>query len=165
MLQLAMPNQASPPIDVARAHRYFSSDCFNKTWTLIEKSDRTADEDEAMVLCALSSLWHWTQRPDRTDLNLSVGHWQVARVYALVGQGEIGILHAKRSLELAAGAEAFYIGSAHEAVARNAAVLNDDATFRFHLAQARTCAESVNDLEDRSVLEKDLNALQEESHK
>jgi hypothetical protein len=167
MLQIAMANRTTQPLNIAAAHRHFSSDCFNKTWGLIEKADRTSDEDEEMVVCALASLWHWMQRTDHTNLNLSVGHWQVARVYSLVGQGEIAILHAKRSLELAEGNEPFYVGSAHEAVARAAAVLADVVTFQTHLKLAKAFAENVSDAGDRAVLEADLRILEggrRESH-
>ncbi|HEY1683879.1 MAG TPA: hypothetical protein VGG19_03875 [Tepidisphaeraceae bacterium] len=29
-------SQDNSPIDVAQAHRYFSADCYNNTWKLIE---------------------------------------------------------------------------------------------------------------------------------
>ena len=44
------------------AHRHFSASCFNLAWELIEKPDRTAEDDEQMVRLAQASLWHWTQR-------------------------------------------------------------------------------------------------------
>ena len=39
-----------------------------------------------MILYALASLWHWTQRPDCSTTNLSIGYWQAASVYALAGE-------------------------------------------------------------------------------
>ena len=38
---------AEPDFDQSKVHRYFSADCFNKTWELIEKPQRTPDENEA----------------------------------------------------------------------------------------------------------------------
>jgi len=154
-----MSRAPTPQFDISVAHRHFSADCFNRTWTLIEKADRTADDNEAMILCALASLWHWTQRPDCTDVNLSVGHWQVSRVYALAGQGDNAMRHAGRSLALAAGASSFYIGYAHEAVARAAALLGDETTFQSHLAEARKCAAAVADASERATLERELRDL------
>ena len=113
-----MPNENSVPFDLAQAHRHFSADCFNRTWKLIEKPNRTSREDEEMILCALASLWHWMQREDVTDRNLSVGHWQAARAFALIGQGENALRHGNLAVAYAAGASVFYQGYAHEAVLR-----------------------------------------------
>src|SRR5688500_4536337 len=154
---LAMTREAD--FDAESSHRHFSADCFNRTWTLMERPDRTAADTEAMVLCALASLWHWTQRSDRTDRNLSVGHWQVSRAYALAGQGENAMRHARRSLALAAGAPPFYAGYAHEAIARAAMVLDDRELLREHLGHARRCAAAVAEAEERRALEDDLRSL------
>src|SRR5258708_12645252 len=76
---------SEPGFDVTKAHIHFAMECFNFTWTLLEKPTRTPAEDESMVLCALASLWHWTQRKDCTDLNLSIAHWQAPPAWALTG--------------------------------------------------------------------------------
>jgi hypothetical protein len=154
-----MSAETTAPFDAGRAHRHFSAACFNRAWELIEKPDRTSAEDEAMVLCALASLWHWMQRPDCTDQNLSIAHWQVSRTYALVGQGENARRHAQRSLELAKDLSPFYKGYAHEAIARAALVLRDQQSFAEHLTQARTYANGMAIGEERAALEKDLTEL------
>jgi hypothetical protein len=46
----------SPDFDRAAAHRFFAAACFNDTWTLLEKADRTADEDQIMLAQDLASL-------------------------------------------------------------------------------------------------------------
>ena len=150
-----------PQIDRDLAHRHFSSGCFNHTWTLIEKQDRTPADDEAMVLCALASLWHWTQRPDCTERNLSIGHWQISRVYALTGQGESAMTHARKCVEHAAGSPPFYIGYGHEAAARAALVLGDVASFREYLDKAHALAAQVEDVDERTPLEDDIRDLEE----
>jgi hypothetical protein len=155
-----MAQHESSQIDAVAAHRHFSAGCFNRTWTLIEKPDRSAAETEEMVLCALASLWHWTQRADCTARNLSIGHWQVSRVYALAGQGENAMRHARQSLEFAQGSPPFYVGAAHEAVARAATVLDDRETMRHHLSEARRCAAEVTDAAEREDLEQDLRSLE-----
>jgi hypothetical protein len=149
-----------PPFDLAVAHRFFAADCFNRTWVLIDKPDRTPGETEAMVLTALASLWHWTHRADLTDRNLSIGHWQVSRVYALAGQGENAMRHARRSLTFAKGSPPFYVGCAHEAVARAALVSGDTPMFDAHMREAHACCVSVDDAEERVMLEADLCALE-----
>ncbi|MCO6045454.1 hypothetical protein NG895_16205 [Aeoliella sp. ICT_H6.2] len=149
----------SPPFDLVQAHRYFSASCFNRTWAQIENADRTPAEDDAMVLTAAASLWHWTQRPDCTDENLSIGHWLLSRTLALAGQGEASMRHGLRSLELAAESSSFYIGYGHEAVARAALVLSDETSFRAHLREAEACLTQIAEPSERELLEPDLQNL------
>lgn len=153
-----MPNTSSP-FDLAQAHRYFAANCFNDTWSQIEKPDRTPAEDDAMVLTAAASLWHWMQRHDCTDENLSIGHWLLSRTLALAEQGEASMRHGLRALELAAESSGFYVGYGHEAVARAAVVLNDEATFHTHLQKAQRCLGEVADPSEREMLEQDLQNL------
>ena len=67
--------------DAAAAHRHFATDCFNRVWEMLEKPDRSADEDRMMVAMSHASLFHWQQRADCTPRNLSVGYWLISRVY------------------------------------------------------------------------------------
>jgi len=152
-----MPDE--PTFDAPAAHRRFSVDCFNRTWSLIDKPNRTGDEDEEMVLLATASLWHWTRRADVTDRNLSIGHWLLSRVCALTGAGAAARRHGLRSLHRAAGSPPFYVGCAHEAVARAASVLGDRSVFDAHLASARQAAAAVADPAERKALDDDLNTL------
>ena len=107
-----------PSFDVAAAHKYFSAQCFNNAWGLIEKKDRTAEDNEQMIQLAQASLWHWSQRDDKTDRNLSVGCWQVSRIYALVGEVDNSRKYGQLCLEYSKNDEPFYLGFANEALAR-----------------------------------------------
>ena len=78
----------TPEFDVKSAHKYFSAHCFNSAWGLIDKKDRTAEEDQQMIDLVQASIWHWTQREDCTDQNMSTGYWQASRIYALIGQAD-----------------------------------------------------------------------------
>lgn len=90
-----------PGFDVARAHQYFSAENFNRCWELIEQPERSPSDDEQMLLLAQSSLWHWTQRADHSPDNLAIGHWQLARVNAILGRQVESLRHAERSLDIA----------------------------------------------------------------
>lgn len=148
----------SPPFDLATAHRWFSADCFNRVWALLEKPDRTAEESERMISLAHASLAHWRERTDCTARNLSVGCWQVSRVYAVLRQPENARRYGQLCLELSTGEEPFYLGYAHEALAR-AGKLSGDASAAHHLAEALRLSALVIDREERTALERDLAAL------
>jgi len=157
--------EIAPPLEIASAHRHFAPACFNATWEMMEHRGRSPGDDEAMIHLAHASLWHWTQRPDVTETNLTVGYWLLSRVYALAHRPAPAHDAAVRSLAHAAGEDPFYRGYAHEALARAALLGGDRATFAAHLAEARFRAAEVQDEEDRTVLMTDLNQLVELSQR
>jgi hypothetical protein len=113
-----MTTRTKPAFDVEAAHKHFAAHCFNRAWDLIEKKDRTSEDDRLMVALNQASVYRWLQRPDCGNEQLSVGFWQASRVQSLLGnaaeatrQGEVRLLY---SGEL----KPFYLGYAHEALAR-----------------------------------------------
>ncbi len=151
--------KSASSIDIAAAHAYFSVDCFNQTWELLERAQRTPEEEDQMRSLCHASLWHWTQRPDCTPRNLSIGYWQLSRVYALLGQAEDAVRFGEKCLQHSAAEEPFYLGYAHEALARAARVRGDSQLLKQHLAHARQFASQVGDPEERAMLQKDLETL------
>lgn len=148
-----------PDFDVAAAHRYFAPYCFNACWDLIEKTDRTADDDRMMVALSQASFFHWRNRPDVTDRNLAVGYWQLSRVYALTGAHAEAKRYAELCFSLSGGSGPFGLGYAHEALARAAQGLGDGAAAATHLREAWALAAGVTDARDRKLLENDLESL------
>jgi hypothetical protein len=149
----------SPPFDLARAHRWFSADCFNRVWTLIEKPDRTPDDNERMVSLAHAALAHWRERADCTQRNLSIGYWQLSRVYAVLGQVENARHYGRLCLEASANEPPFYLGYAHEALARAERLAGNSVAARHHLAEAERLAALVADAQERAALTSDLAQL------
>ena len=150
-------NSPANSIDTAAAHCYFSTACFNAVWSLIDKADRTAEEDEGMINLAHASSWHWSQRLDCAPRNLSIAYWQLSRVYALIGQGQRARHYGQRCLTISRNEGPFYLGYAHEALARAAALLDDSRAMYDHLRQAREFAEAVTDVEEKQMLVADLD--------
>ena len=150
-----------PEFDLQSAHKYFSSACFNQAWDLIDKPDRTLEEDEAMIRLCLSSTWHWTQRQDCTDKNLSVSFWQAARIYAILGQADNARRYGQMSLE--AGKRGlltpFYMGYAYEALARAEMVAGNHKAMNEYLAKAIKYTEAVIDPEEKKLLLDDLEKI------
>ncbi len=145
--------------DFASGHKFFSATCFNRAWDFIDMPQRSAAEEEAMVLLAMASLWHWTQRADCSDHHRALGYWQVSRALALARLAEGARLFAQKSLELSQNEGPFYLGYAHEALARAACAAGDRVQAASDLGQARRWAEKVEDPEEGNLLRKDLEAL------
>jgi hypothetical protein len=107
----------------------------------------------------MASLWHWTQRADCTDQNLSIGYWQLSRVYSLLGQAENARRFGDACLKHSRDLTPFFLGYAHEALARAAMIAADKSLLDAHAAAARTLAASVAERDDRLMLEADLEQL------
>ena len=154
-----MPSK--PAVDVQQAHRYFSAHCFNRAWDYIDKPARTPEEDQLMLQLGFASLWHWSRRPDRTSANLSVGYWQLARIYALLGQAQAARQYGQLCLETsqAEGVAPFYRGYAYEALARAESVAGDGPKAQEYLRLARQAGEKVSDPKDRQRLFADLATI------
>ncbi len=147
--------------DTHTAHRYFSAECFNRAWDLIDKPLRTSEEERSMLQLGLASLWHWTQRPDCTPTSLSVGYWQVARIFALLGQADMARQYGQACFQVSQGEGIlpFYLGYAYEALARAEAVAGNKAGKDEYLALARRVSEKITDPEARGQLLSDLATI------
>jgi hypothetical protein len=147
--------------DTETAHRHFSADCFNRVWGLLDKPNRTPPEDQSMIELCLASLWHWTERDDCTETNMSIGYWQASRVYATVGLADEARRYGRLCLEASKGPDSppFYLGYAYEALARAEAVAGNVDKSRGHLAESRRIAEGLPNREARKQLLADLDAL------
>jgi hypothetical protein len=123
----------------AEAHRFFAIRFNVQTWDLLEKAERTEEEDELMVYSAQASCRHWLEAG--TGVNHQRGEWMISRVYAVLGLGGAAVAHAQRCLELteehADLVEDFDRAFAYESLARAYAVAgNREEAFRnIELAQ------------------------------
>ena len=145
-----------------KTHQNLSGDCFNKCWTLIDKKNRTPEDVEDMILLANASLWHWKQRADCKPLNLSIGYWQVSRVYALASEYGLARLFGEKCLKVGQDNKLppFYVGYAYEALARAEVLHKDMKKAKGLLAEARKQLKSVTEKDDRGLLEADLVTLE-----
>ena len=150
-----------PTFDIEAAHRYFSTECFNRAWDLIDQEERTPAEEDEMLNLSIASLWHWIQRSDCTNKELSLGYWQVSRIYAITGRPENATWYAERCLEATEDAELppFYLGYAYEALARAAMASRNKRQAMEYIAQARAQAEQEQNQEDKQLLLDDLGTI------
>ncbi|MFX0092500.1 MAG: hypothetical protein ACFFBD_12120, partial [Candidatus Hodarchaeota archaeon] len=82
----------------AEWHKKIAVECFNKAWDLMEKENRTKEEDEEMISLTITSRFHWGKIG--TPLHFQRGEWQIARVYTILGRKEPALHHAKLCLKL-----------------------------------------------------------------
>ncbi len=144
-----------------KIHQHLSAKCFNTCWTYIDKKDGTPEDTENMILLANASLWHWKQRSDCTPLKLSIGYWQVSRVYALAGEYDMAKRFGEQCLKIGTDGKLspFCVGYAYEALARAELVGGDRKCAADHLAKARLELERVTDKGESELLKADLDGI------
>lgn len=148
-----------PDFDIAAAHKYFAAHCFNSAWDLLEKPTRTAEDDRLMVALNQASIYHWLNRQDCEPKRLSVGYWQASRIQAVLGNAAEASRYAEVCLSYSADLEPFFLGYAHEALARAAYAADETEVAEKHLELATAQAALVGRKDDRALLLKDLQDL------
>src|SRR5689334_10914444 len=137
--------------DTAAAHKYFAAHCFNTSWQMMGQPARTVEEAEQLIALGHASLWHWTQRSDCGAKNLSIAHWLLSRIYALVGDVAKARRYAQSCLRISEPGEVapMFLGYAYEALARAEQLAGDgNAAGRF-LQVGSELAEKVEEEGDR----------------
>ena len=113
-----------------------------------------------MVHLAHTSLYHWSQRAECTDQNLSIGYWQLSRVYVMIGELENAIKYGQICLEhsLVHGVAEIFLGYAYEALARAYSAAGKEADKKSFLEKATRIAETLSP-ENRAQLFGDLETI------
>jgi DNA-binding transcriptional MerR regulator len=157
-MEHAMP--ATDPKLSGEEHRRIGIALFNATWTLIEKENRSRDEDDAMLHMAHASRHHWAA--SGTDAaHLARGEWQCSRVYAILGRPEPSLHHAQRVLDLCQehGIGDFDLAFAYEALARGHAIAGNTEQARACTQQALAAAEDIAEDDERELVLGDLETI------
>lgn len=149
-----------PIFKLNEAHVYFSTELFNTTWEYIEQADqRSSDEDMAMLHTAIASLWHWSQREDVTAEHLSVGYWQVSRVYNLIRQPHNARTYGLIALKHAEKLQPQFKAYAYETLARAEMLVPNRVVMLVYLEKANEQLKLVEDEDDRLLLQKYLSSI------
>lgn len=141
------------------AERRLAAQLFNATWDLMDSTDRTPADDDAMIHAAHASRHHWGRVG--TPANLARGEWQCSRVYAVLGRAEPCLHHARRVLDICQqhGIGSWDLAFSYEALARAHAIAGDAAEARAFTERALAALDDVPDAEDRALVLADLETI------
>jgi len=143
-------------------HEKFAKDSFNKTWDLLDKNDRTTEENNEMVHAAHTSRYHWgilVANDKGTPVNLQRGEWQIARVYTVLERKEPALHHAKLCLDLTKEHNIgdFDLAFAYEAMARASALAGKKNDFEKYFKLAEEAGNKIKKKDDKDYFFEDLN--------
>jgi len=140
-------------------HRKFAVNCFNSTWNLMDKKDRTVEENDKMVHAAHASRYHWGEIG--TPLEFERGEQQISRVYSILGRSEPALHHAKRCLDICKENNIgdFDIAFAYEAMARAYAIAGNKKECKNNIKLAREAAEQIKKKEDKNYFLSELKTI------
>lgn len=145
----------------AAEQREYAVSLFNRTWDLLELSERTPEQIDEMIHIAHASCYHWGQVG--APANGARGEWQCARVYATLGHAEPALWHARRCLEIVEaggeGLEDWDLPSAQQALAHAHLAAGDRDEARRWAGLAREGAARIEDPEDRELIESQIAEL------
>ena len=146
-----------------KTHEKLAKACFNKTWELLDKTDRNAEDDTEMIHTVHASRYHWgvlVANGQGSALNLQRGEWQIARVYTVLEREEPALYHAELCLKITQDNDIgdFDLAFAHEALARASALAGNKEDYEKNLKLAKEAGEKIKDKGDREYFFEDLNA-------
>jgi tetratricopeptide (TPR) repeat protein len=142
-------------------NKKFAVDLFNEVWKLLDKSDRTEDEDYLMVHSAHASLYHWLQVDTHTQTNIYIGEWQISRVYSILKNFESAIYHGKKALKICKKNQlnGFNLAYAYEAMARAYSIIENKEECLKYMELAKKESEAITSKEEKEMLISDLKTI------
>jgi hypothetical protein len=140
-------------------HRKFAKALFNLTWDLLDKKDRTKEENDKMIHAAHASRFHWVEIGE--PLQFKRGEWQISRAYSVLKRSEPALYHAQRCMEICKENNIgdFDIAFAYEAMARGNAVAQKKAECKKYLDLAKKAGEQIKKKEDRDYFMGELQTI------
>jgi hypothetical protein len=140
-------------------HRKFAVDLFNLAWQLMDKKNRTKEENDRMIHAAHASRFHWGEIG--TPKNFERGEWQISRAYTLLGRAEPALYHARRCLEICQERKIgdWDIAFAYEAMARAHSVSGDMEQGKRYAIMAEKAGDQIKEKEDRDLFFGELKSL------
>lgn len=141
------------------AHLKFAKSLNGEIWALLDKKDRSRDDNERMLAAAFASFYHWLHVGK--EIHRQRGEYMIARAYLALENRPEALAHARRCLELTGEFEEqmqdFDFAFAYEMWARANAAVGNLEIARQYYQKARQAGEAIHDDEDKSIFFGDFN--------
>lgn len=138
-------------LDLTEVHRDLAVAAHREAWRLLERDDRSAADDAALLTSAHVSLHHWGLAG--TGVHFQRAAWLCARAYVAVGAAGPAALYAHETLRLTSlyrgSLQDFDLAFAEEIAARAEALAGRPEIAAAHHGEARRLGAAIADPEDR----------------
>ena len=148
------------------AHKKFAAALFNRAWELIDKKDRTKEEEDEMVNASHSSAYHWSKLEGHVDqkrweMSFTISHYQLSRIYADLGVTELALYHGNRALEYCEKYDItdFNLGFAYERLAWAHHLDGNTNERSRYINLAREVGKTIEEKEDRDYFLSELGKV------
>ena len=149
----------SKTYSLEEAHLYFAKMLNGKVWELLQKPDRSKQEDELMTYSAYASGFHWLMAG--TGMHHQRAEWLIAHVYTELGETESALRHATRCYELTKEFEDlmkdFDRAYAYECLARANALAGNREEAVKYIQLAEKSGQVIENDEDKGIFLGDFN--------
>ena len=137
-------------------HKSFAIQLNNLVWGLLQKENRTAEDNDQMIHAAHASHYHWTVIGE--PVNFQRGEWLIARVYVVLNRPEPALYHAKKCMELTEKHKFvdFDLAFAYESMARAHAAAGNESEAKKYIQLAQEAGEKIKQEEDKKIFMNDF---------
>ena len=142
-------------------HKYFGVELNGLVWRLLDKTDRSPEDEDNMITCAYASLYHWSMvgKPE----NLQRGEWLISHVYAILNMHSFAFHHASKCLDITEEnqLQGFDRAFAFEAMARSSALIKDKERYEIYYQKALETAKTLENEEEKKIVMDTLEDIKE----
>jgi hypothetical protein len=140
-------------------HRKTAAESYNHCWDLLEREDRSQDDDIELLTSAFVSRYFWSLAGGPEQW--AVSDWMVSRAAAAIGEGSLSLTFALRANSAVREFDApdWLVASAAEGLARAYAALGNDQERDEWLRSSANLVEAVADDESRELIASQLASV------
>ena len=139
-------------------HRPLAVATYNACWVLLEKTQRTADEDAELLTNAFASRYHWSQLA--LGQNMIIADWMVSRAAAATGNGELAVSFAQRANDATdENSPDWLVASSAEGMARAYGAVGNSAMRNEWVRCAQSLVAAIGEDVDRKIIADQLADL------
>ena len=141
-------------------HYYMRIEMNNQTWSLLDKKDRSEQDDIRMINYAKASLYHWRKSDKYTIVNKQRGKWLISHVYAILRKSDEALSYAKETLKITKdnNLKDFDLAYAYEAMARAYSTANNQNESKEWYKKAKVAGDLIINEKDKEYFLLDLNS-------
>jgi hypothetical protein len=144
--------------DLNEMHQSLAINLNQETWGLLEREDRTDNDDQRMITFAKGSLYHWQRSPNCRPVNHQRGEWLISHVYAVLNRGKEALFHAEICMDITMNESLidFDLAYAYECKARAYAALDSPQKMNKCYSNAKASGEKIKKNKDKKLFFSDL---------